>query len=857
MVPPPPLPPQSPDTVDNSAVLPLPHRHYHHHHHHQHSHFHHASASLRQPAAHSSNRHGRAVALRRAGISSSSLSGLAASLVEPVGTSSSQGGTTNAARPAAVPAAAPGPGSGGQSASHLTLPMTEIPSAGVVDCPSNPETSTASNSPTSPSSSTPASSAYRFPTSKETPHLPINADPCHYEPSTSPNLFSSLERPDSLLHDQVAPTKPAIKPILRRGSCPSIGSPESKTSSSFNRTKSHPELRRALSFNTSKLERVVLFSSLDSPAQVASWPQTEFFVGSSDEENDLPDTAPAAEPFCRVKLHPFRIVSRTPASTSYMSLGAALAVDSIRMENSGLVVITLLIRNLAFEKHVHVRFTLDDWKHPYCEVEATYAGSVSATMGGIVGIDRFVAKIDIEEHGGLVFGRCDPKSEIVLQFAVRAAMAGYVFWDNNGSANHKVALRRSRAVRPIFQAPASSFSTGTESSVTPPQSPVPLNHPGHAASAEAMALASAAVMAAEAARIARDFEEDRLSKIRRAAASAAVLALCHSGSPNGSYKALPKSSGPDEQDSTSDSSDEEADDSVTEYKSESAIAVEPTSISPATAPQESPRWLKASDASASQDSSISATAVQSDAIAGISLGPSRSLSFSGFLSSRASPALSRSRSCPGSPALHSSLLPPMKSGRCALDHGLSSYGGMDFPRPGVIRSSYFGKDATGFAGTLIQSVALQTPGLQELQRARSARTAVNGLDRKAGAPNNASTARRPSLPTWPSVAGLDSGDRINSGGVASVSSQAANGPIVGISSLPKSPNVARGGEKASVCEEEGPTDDANGGENAHRKVALLAQYMARGTSNRDDAGWMSISQQSPPPVSTGGRAREV
>jgi hypothetical protein len=124
---------------------------------------------------------------------------------------------------------------------------------------------------------------------------------------------------------------------------------------------------------------------------------------------------------------------------------------------------TLLLRNVAFEKHALVRFTLDGWQTT-SEVSARYvtslaslpttvlagssghggsgAGSVGPrTMGDAaanvgVGYDRFAFTVNLADYG-------DRLADRTLICAVMYRAAGNEWWDNNAGANYRVGFRRS------------------------------------------------------------------------------------------------------------------------------------------------------------------------------------------------------------------------------------------------------------------------------------------------------------------------------------------------------------------------------------------------------------------------------
>ncbi|KAG2140194.1 carbohydrate-binding module family 21 protein [Suillus clintonianus] len=130
---------------------------------------------------------------------------------------------------------------------------------------------------------------------------------------------------------------------------------------------------------------------------------------------------------------------------------------------------TLLVRNLAYEKHVAVRFTLDEWQ-TVSEVRAQFVASVPSlpsafslsassktTVGDLValdanntGWDRFSFMIRLEDYAHSLGSR-------VLWLAARYRLhsthvvsstevsgPGGEWWDNNNGGNYRVAFRTAR-----------------------------------------------------------------------------------------------------------------------------------------------------------------------------------------------------------------------------------------------------------------------------------------------------------------------------------------------------------------------------------------------------------------------------
>ncbi|KAI9433905.1 putative phosphatase regulatory subunit-domain-containing protein [Lactarius indigo] len=93
------------------------------------------------------------------------------------------------------------------------------------------------------------------------------------------------------------------------------------------------------------------------------------------------------------------------------------------------------VRNIAFEKWVAVRFTLDKWQTT-SEVTARYKESVHDGM-----VDRFMFSIKLAD----VLSRAEEKT---LFLAVRYSVAGREIWDNNSDRNYQVHIVREKSTKP-------------------------------------------------------------------------------------------------------------------------------------------------------------------------------------------------------------------------------------------------------------------------------------------------------------------------------------------------------------------------------------------------------------------------
>jgi len=131
---------------------------------------------------------------------------------------------------------------------------------------------------------------------------------------------------------------------------------------------------------------------------------------------------------------------------------------------------TVLVRNIAFEKLVGVRFTLDDWT-TVSEVLAVYSGPVGATetlagtnqgktVGDLIGSsiasgwDRFNFSIRLEDYEAYLWQRT-----LFLVVRYSASSVGE-FWDNNSGENYRIGFRPySGPTQPARKRGASAPST--------------------------------------------------------------------------------------------------------------------------------------------------------------------------------------------------------------------------------------------------------------------------------------------------------------------------------------------------------------------------------------------------------------
>ncbi|KAK0551610.1 hypothetical protein OC846_003206 [Tilletia horrida] len=111
---------------------------------------------------------------------------------------------------------------------------------------------------------------------------------------------------------------------------------------------------------------------------------------------------------------------------------------------------TVQVQNLAFEKWVAIRFTLDNWA-TVCEVSAEHSESIKGGKS-----DRFTFSIKLNEL--LIWTRGQSETKTMF-LCIRFTAAGQEFWDNNEDNNYQLDFRK----RPALETVASSSKSRAES----------------------------------------------------------------------------------------------------------------------------------------------------------------------------------------------------------------------------------------------------------------------------------------------------------------------------------------------------------------------------------------------------------
>jgi hypothetical protein len=189
-----------------------------------------------------------------------------------------------------------------------------------------------------------------------------------------------------------------------------------------------PTFSKAVHFD-SHLEHVRHFLKIDRPLAVSAGSSP---VDNYESDNEYPF---GAEDRATVRSPPFEweiLMPNFPVETPIRK------AQPVRLERVWLspdqkcLIGSVVVANLAFQKHVTCRFTLDYWKTT-SEVAAEYV-SVAIPQEGPMGHDRFNFTIKLSDLANL-----EAKT---LYFCIRYNVNGQEYWDNNGGTNFQVDFRK-------------------------------------------------------------------------------------------------------------------------------------------------------------------------------------------------------------------------------------------------------------------------------------------------------------------------------------------------------------------------------------------------------------------------------
>ncbi|KAG0271981.1 hypothetical protein BGZ95_000146 [Linnemannia exigua] len=280
--------------------------------------------------------------------------------------------------------------------------LTQIPVN--TQSPNTPRHSTTMNTTDSAPSASPAQPLGATTTTTK----PINSAP------TSTNLTTSAIRKQTVL---IGKNGLPIKSALKCHVTPSPASAGLVRSSIRSHTSSPLTCPKYVHFN-SQLEHVRLFLQGETPSCVADR-ETIDPRQSCESTSDIKLTLTNWSPVPAGTFQPGNIdTGAAPLRVETM----ALSQDHSELQGK------ILIQNIAFHKHVSVRYTTDYWQ-TQTEVSAEFEESIPGSA-----LDRFAFKIPMEMDKTMV--------ERSFCFAVRYQVIGREFWDSNNGMNYQVECKR-------------------------------------------------------------------------------------------------------------------------------------------------------------------------------------------------------------------------------------------------------------------------------------------------------------------------------------------------------------------------------------------------------------------------------
>lgn len=260
----------------------------------------------------------------------------------------------------------------------------------------------------------------------------------HNRSNTDVGVFSDLrhgQTPETSLTgsdedsitDEDEPARSRRKPPMLRKKSGELVRPALRPSSARRRPSSMPgtpTFSKAVHFD-SHLEHVRHFLQVDRPLAVSA--------GSSPVEAYDSDTEfPFDE--TRTNTPPFEweiVVSNFPAETP-IRLSLPVRVERVFLSSDNKTLVgSVAVANLAFNKYVVARFTLDYWKTT-SEVVAEFNQDVRQPKRD--GYDRFNFNIKLADQANL-----EAKT---MFFCVKYCVNGQEYWDNNNSTNFQVDFRK-------------------------------------------------------------------------------------------------------------------------------------------------------------------------------------------------------------------------------------------------------------------------------------------------------------------------------------------------------------------------------------------------------------------------------
>ncbi|KAI0803244.1 putative phosphatase regulatory subunit-domain-containing protein [Irpex lacteus] len=334
--------------------------------------------------------------------------------------------------------------------------------------------------PKRPSSS--LTNAVPFPTSSPVTERPVPP----FIPPSPPHSASLPRTPSTpIILSNGKPLKSSLK---SSSSSPNVAGEFALQQRKHFRAQSAPSTPRVhFAEKDAGLEMVKVFNKGGKPASLSRPSGEETETETEAESYPFPLLSPSSAsmlkrwPTSHQLLHE---IDTSPSVTSAIPNTSASPLSNVLLETMTLPRTrpptlrgTVLVRNIAFEKNVAVRFTLDDWqttsevtcKHVVSLPVSRTVGDVAASLAQGVETkeedkpawDRFSFTIRLEDYETKLADR-------TIYLVARYISPAGEFWDNNDTKNYRVGFRRSAVsplstprVQPVSTIGNTLFSNGT------------------------------------------------------------------------------------------------------------------------------------------------------------------------------------------------------------------------------------------------------------------------------------------------------------------------------------------------------------------------------------------------------------
>ena len=244
-------------------------------------------------------------------------------------------------------------------------------------------------------------------------------------------------------HTEDASTDRMIEPFHLIASSPTI-------KSSLKKTKSWPTIyhKKSVRFDPTDLRQICMFKFEGTPLDIGSSPRfnmkdhgDEGSIRSLQQGSSIDSPNTSIRPTLLIYALAIQRTNIPEYPIPFFISGKQIQVERVSLQD-GTLSGTILVKNLAFQKRVFIRYTTQQWKQ-YSESETLFQ---STRLESDASLDQFSFSFQL----GTLF---PPGSDLTgrsFEFAVRYEVGGNTYWDNCDGCNYEVifgyAQKKSRQI---------------------------------------------------------------------------------------------------------------------------------------------------------------------------------------------------------------------------------------------------------------------------------------------------------------------------------------------------------------------------------------------------------------------------